>query len=262
MRFSFGPIPPKDRPRPYLIRSAAPKRKPVTARFENALTTLRIVRVSARVSGSGGDAHKHRNRDDGHDNSEVTLTDLGNEFAETDMQDLYDSEDPLVPGRTCGTCMLCCKVLAIDELHKPAGVMCRHAVAGKGCTIREQRPRECHQFFCGWRLDPNIDGLWKPEVCGFVLSISFQYGAMMLNTDPDRPQAWKVEPYYSRLRDWARRAFLENKRIVAMVTGHATVILPDRDVPIGALAPEDEIVLSRQGGSYHAERRRRPAAAG
>ena len=35
------------------------------------------------------------------------------------------------------------------------------------------------------------------------------------------------------------------------------VVLPDRDVPLGVLAPDDEIVLSRQGSGYHAERRRR-----
>jgi hypothetical protein len=190
------------------------------------------------------------------------LTELSNEFAEVDLQDLYDSEDPLVPGRTCGTCMLCCKVMGVDELHKPAGIMCSHAVAGKGCTIREHRPLTCRRFFCGWRLDPNIDALWKPEVCGFVLAISLHYGALMLNTDPERPRAWKIEPYYSRLREWARRAFVEDKRIVAMVAGEATVLLPDRDVPLGKLAPEDEIVLSRQGGAYHAVRRKRRSADG
>jgi hypothetical protein len=51
---------------------------------------------------------------------------------------------------------------------------------------------------------------------------------------------------------------MENKRIVAIVAGgEATVILPDRDVPIGVLGPDDEIVLSRVGLGYHAERRRR-----
>jgi hypothetical protein len=185
---------------------------------------------------------------------------LGNDFAEAAMEDLYDSENPLVPGRACGSCMLCCQVMGVDELRKPAGVMCSYAVAGKGCTIRKQRPQVCRQFFCGWRIDPNLDSTWKPERCGFVLGISLHYGAMMVTVDPARPLAWKTEPYYGRLKQWAERAFPENKRIVAMVAGEATVVLPDRDVPLGLLTPEDEIVLSRQGGSYHAERRRRQPA--
>jgi hypothetical protein len=178
------------------------------------------------------------------------------DFAEVSVEDLYDSENPLVPGRTCGSCMLCCKVPRIDELRKPAGVLCSHAVAGKGCTIRETRPTVCRRFFCAWRLDPNLDSIWKPEICGFVLAISLKYGAFIATVDPDRPLAWKAEPYYRRLKQWAERAFPENKRIIAMVAGHATVVLPDRDVPLGVLAPDDEIVLSRPGGRYHAEVRR------
>jgi hypothetical protein len=185
-------------------------------------------------------------------------SELQNEFVEIPAEDLYDSESPLVAGRACGACMLCCQVPAIPELDKPAGIMCVHAVAGKGCTIRAHRPRTCHQFFCGWRLDPNLGAEWKPDVSGFFLSISLHYSAMMLSVDPARPLAWKQEPYYSRLKVWAARAFAENKRIVAFVSGEATVVLPDRDVPIGVLGPDDEIVLSRQGKNYVAERRKRP----
>jgi hypothetical protein len=189
------------------------------------------------------------------------LTDeLKNDFAEIPIEDLYDSENPLVPGRTCGSCMLCCTVMRVDELNKPSGVTCSHAVAGSGCAIRDQRPRSCRRFFCGWRLDPNIDSLWKPEISGFVLTISLRYASMLVMVDPARPFAWRMQPYHGRLREWAAGAFKENKRIVAMVGGEATVILPDRDVPVGVLGPDDEIVLSRVGAGYHAERRQKPSA--
>jgi hypothetical protein len=184
---------------------------------------------------------------------------LKNELAEIPMEDLYDSENPLVPGRLCGSCMMCCTVMQVDELSKPSGVTCSHAVAGKGCAIHDQRPRSCRRFFCGWRLDPNIDSLWKPDISGFVLTISLRYGAMLVMVDPARPLAWKTQPYHGRMREWAERAFMEDKRIVAIVAGgEATVILPDRDVPIGVLRHDDEIVLSRVGIGYHAERRRKP----
>jgi hypothetical protein len=181
-----------------------------------------------------------------------------NDFAEIPLEDLYDSENPLVPGRTCGSCMLCCTVMTVDDLNKPSGVPCVHAIAGTGCAIREQRPRPCRQFFCGWRLDPNIDSLWKPSICGFLLTISFRYQSMLVMVDPARPLAWKMQPYYGRMQEWSARAFQENKRIVAIVAGgEATVILPDHDVPIGVLGVNDEIVLSRRGAGYHAEKRPR-----
>ena len=87
---------------------------------------------------------------------------------------------------------------------------------------------------------------------------------MLVMVDPARPLAWKMQPYYGRMKEWSARAFKEDKRIVVMVLGEATVLLPDRDLPIGVLGPDDEIVLSRQGNGYFAERRRKPpgAAAG
>ena len=75
------------------------------------------------------------------DSTNDPRNDQRNEFAEIPIEDLYDSENPLVPGRICGSCMLCCKVMIVDELNKPSGTLCRHAVLGKGCFIREQRPR-------------------------------------------------------------------------------------------------------------------------
>jgi hypothetical protein len=189
---------------------------------------------------------------------EITLTDeLNNDFAEIPLEDLYESENPLVPGRTCGSCMLCCTVMHVPELNKPAAVMCSHAVAGKGCTIRDQRPQACRRFFCGWRLDPNIDSLWKPSICGFVITIELRYASMLIMVDPARPLAWRMQPYYGRLKEWSGRAFMEDKRIVAVVAGgEATVILPDRDVPIGLVGPGDEIVLWREGLTFCAGLRR------
>jgi len=181
---------------------------------------------------------------------------LGSDFAGISAEDLYDSESPLVPGRACGSCTLCCKLLVIPELNKPGDVMCSYAVAGKGCAIHDRRPRFCHQYFCGWRLDPNIDAQWKPEICGFLLSINLYYSALMVMVDPARPLAWRMQPYHARLREWAGRAFKENKRIVAMVAGEATVVLPDRDVPIGRIVSGEEIVVWREGSTYGASLRR------
>jgi hypothetical protein len=77
----------------------------------------------------------------------------------------------------------------------------------------------------------------------------------MLLVDPTRPLAWRMQPYYGRLKEWSGRAFNENKRIVALVNDEMTVILPDRDVPLGRLGPGDEIALFRDAGGYRAERR-------
>src|SRR6267142_2123611 len=81
-----------------------------------------------------------------------------------DTQDLPH----LVPGRACGSCMMCCKVPHIEEFAKPAGVWCKHAVPGKGCGIYESRPGSCRAFYCMWMQDASFGPEWKPEKSKFV----------------------------------------------------------------------------------------------
>src|SRR4051794_24207443 len=45
------------------------------------------------------------------------------------------SKARVLPGRSCGTCTLCCKVVGVLEIDKPGGVWCRHCVSGKHCAI-------------------------------------------------------------------------------------------------------------------------------
>ena len=78
------------------------------------------------------------------------------------------SQPHLVPGRACGSCMMCCKVPYIKEFEKPAGVWCKHAVAGKGCGIYESRPGSCQAFYCLWMQDASFGPEWKPEKSKFV----------------------------------------------------------------------------------------------
>ncbi len=62
--------------------------------------------------------------------------------------------------RQCGSCNACCKTHSVDEsdLVKPAGVWCKHAVPGKGCSIYPSRPIACKAFRCGW-----LKGIGKDE---------------------------------------------------------------------------------------------------
>lgn len=52
--------------------------------------------------------------------------------------------------RQCGSCSLCCKLIAVEELDKPMGTWCRHFKAGKGCTIHDTRPDVCRAWDCLW----------------------------------------------------------------------------------------------------------------
>jgi hypothetical protein len=72
--------------------------------------------------------------------------------------------------KTCGPCKACCIAPKIDtpEFRKPASVPCAHLVE-KGCGIYEARPPVCRGFLCGWRLLPELDISWRPDLSGVML---------------------------------------------------------------------------------------------
>ena len=113
-------------------------------------------------------------------------------------------EPKLVPGRACGTCMMCCKVPQIDELNKPAGVWCRHAVTGKGCNIYDSRPSPCRAFYCSWMQDAGLDAEWKPDRSKFVVYVQRNGVNLQVAVDPKFPNAWLKAPYDAQIKKWAR----------------------------------------------------------
>jgi hypothetical protein len=75
---------------------------------------------------------------------------------------------------------------------------------------------------------------------------------LKISLDPDRPDAWRKEPYYSTIKGWARKFCPQNKKVLVVdVRGFMTVVLPDRDVPIGVIGTDQEIVIFRDGETYN-----------
>jgi hypothetical protein len=72
--------------------------------------------------------------------------------------------------RSCGSCSLCCVTLKIDstQLRKKAGLPCRH-LTNNGCGIYAKRPEICQKFLCGWRLFPELDDDWRPDLSGVLV---------------------------------------------------------------------------------------------
>src|SRR4051794_26182341 len=79
----------------------------------------------------------------------------------------------LVPGRSCGTCNVCCVALTIDEptLRKPQGFRCRNAQADNSCAIYDSRPPSCRTFYCGWRLLKWVPEPFRPDRSGVLVRI-------------------------------------------------------------------------------------------
>ncbi|KQP48331.1 MAG: hypothetical protein WC563_02765 [Brevundimonas sp.] len=77
---------------------------------------------------------------------------------------------PLLPGRTCGGCVECCRVIPLNlpELAKPTGKLCAYCVDGAGCSVHEIRPNTCRIWFCLWRVVELSDD-WRPDRSGVIV---------------------------------------------------------------------------------------------
>ncbi len=84
---------------------------------------------------------------------------------------------PLVPGRHCGGCSVCCEHLIVEtpEFSKPPGVLCRHACAA-GCGIYEDRYPVCRGWFCLWRHVGALPEAARPDRCGVMWGHAWSEG--------------------------------------------------------------------------------------
>jgi len=153
----------------------------------------------------------------------------------------------VVAGRECGTCTLCCKVAAVEELEKPNGVWCSHCKSGKRCTIYERRPSSCRSFYCQWMLEKGLGPEWKPERAKFAMVKTEGGRRLTALVDPGFPSAWRRSPYYENLKAWAadaNRRLPELYLVDVLIGQRSIVILPDRDVELGVLAHDEVLQLA------------------
>lgn len=103
-------------------------------------------------------------------------------------RDVTDSE-------LCGSCTMCCKLLGIPELGKPAGAWCRHCMVGRGCSIYMQRPDICRTYTCVWRQfreeGYSISDELRPDRCGVIVDADAHGRAHWVRVDPTKPDAWR-----------------------------------------------------------------------
>jgi hypothetical protein len=157
----------------------------------------------------------------------------------TTVPSTINTSTQVIPGRECGSCSLCCKVYTIAEINKPAGKWCQHCTPGKGCAIHDALPHQCAEFNCMWRTEETMSPAWKPDRAKMVLSVFPQNGFIYVQVDPGAPSAWRKQPYYDQLRQLARNNLQRGVHVLVFVNDHATLIMPEQDVPLGPMKPTD-----------------------
>lgn len=156
---------------------------------------------------------------------------------------------PMVPVRGCDGCTLCCKVMGVQALAKPAGKWCQHCKSGVGCGIYESRPSDCSAFLCGFLLLPELSEEWRPAVSRLIISPLTLGNRINVDVDPARPDAWRRQPYYASLKAWSKRTLAKAGQVVVRVNGRSIVVLPDHSVDLGVVADDELIVVLAARGS-------------
>lgn len=115
------------------------------------------------------------------------------------------------PHRECKECTLCCTLLGIRQLNKPAYKTCQHCT--DGCSIHSIRPTECIEFDCAW-LQGIVPLELKPSKTHVVLTdlgsetkkqgheiADEQRRIFTVHIDPNFPHAYK-EGEMKRYLNW------------------------------------------------------------
>jgi hypothetical protein len=75
--------------------------------------------------------------------------------------------------RQCGDCTLCCKLVPVKEIDKPANTRCKHQRQIKGCLVyhTNKMPFSCHIWNCRWLVNDDTHNLARPDRSHFVIDI-------------------------------------------------------------------------------------------
>jgi hypothetical protein len=147
----------------------------------------------------------------------------------------------MTTSRQCGSCTLCCKVLTVAALAKPAGSWCPHCRPGQGCGVYEERPPECRSFRCLWLADPKFPEEMRPDRSKLVFVLE-PNRRVVARCDPGRPLAWKQPENYQLLKNMAVVSVPSGRQVLVALGQSYTAILPDRDVPLGVIKSGQSIV--------------------
>lgn len=128
--------------------------------------------------------------------------------------------------RACGACDLCCKLLPVKDINKPANTRCeyQHLAPGHGCSIYPLRPYSCAMWTCRWLKNPTATAaLERPDISHYVIDVVPDYVTFR---DDDTGavkgrfpvlQVWCDPEHRDAHQDPALRELLEHYHAMALV---------------------------------------------
>jgi len=128
-----------------------------------------------------------------------------------------------IPGKACGSCSFCCKVLEIEELKKSAGATCASCLGTGGCAVYASRPDVCRDYHCDWKEDRGLTAAYRPDKVGTLLMQDPDSDEYQAVCDPEKPFSWRNPLIFKHLVSLAKDGHI----VVAKAGLRAWRIFPD-----------------------------------
>jgi uncharacterized protein len=104
-----------------------------------------------------------------------------------------------IPGKSCGSCTMCCTALEIIEFKKPPGTPCGNCQASGGCAIYASRPSVCREFECLWLTERSLAPNMRPDRTRTILMEDDDSGEYRAVCEPFEPFAWRTPRVFAHL---------------------------------------------------------------
>ena len=121
--------------------------------------------------------------------------------------------------RECGSCNLCCKLLAVEGITEQ-NTWCQHCDVGVGCKIHEElaeRSPACAAFECVWRMEGIMPEELRPDKTRCMVTPtrdgSTEFADLLVHVQPDRPKAWSKGPF----GEWLKAIASDNVGVIVCV---------------------------------------------
>lgn len=112
--------------------------------------------------------------------------------------------------RRCNECTLCCRLLPVAEINKPAGSPCTHQ-RSKGCRIYQKAgyPTGCRLWSCLWLGDESLP-LQRPDRVHYVIDTTPEF-VVIDGQAVSVVQIWIDPRFPDAHRDPSLRAWLASR---------------------------------------------------
>jgi hypothetical protein len=128
---------------------------------------------------------------------------------------------------SCGPCQLCCEVMRVESIAKPAFQRCEKQCSS-GCSVYATRPTQCREFECGWLASQRAKIIampreLRPDRCGVVMDMNSS-GTFIAHCK--RPESWRIGPIRQWLLERARSALV----LIEHGAGRCSRLKPDGSI--------------------------------